>query len=197
MENVRGRPRSFDKDDVLERITCVFWERGFDGATYEQMEAETGLKRQSLIYAFGDKRALFLAALQHYRTTRVEAVCAALASAKTAKQGVAAAFDIWRGDASRQRHRGCLLVTTAGEVAPFDADVAKQIAIAHKKLLTAFEDAFEQAGAERSLQRKTDAAALAMLAVATGDGSLLHARNENDGGSTQLALDSLFSLIFD
>ena len=62
-----ARPRTFDEADVLDRAVQVFWSRGFEGTSIADLEEATGLGRQSLYNAFGDKRHLFLAALEHYR----------------------------------------------------------------------------------------------------------------------------------
>lgn len=62
------RPRSFDEDEVLEAITRTFWERGFANTSLGDLEAATGLGRQSLYCAFGDKHTLFLRALERYAT---------------------------------------------------------------------------------------------------------------------------------
>ena len=59
----RGRPRSFDTDDVLARVRDTFWKYGYAGTSMDQLSAATGLHKPSLYGAFGDKKALYLAAL--------------------------------------------------------------------------------------------------------------------------------------
>lgn len=61
-----ARPRSFDEDDVIDRVTHTFWERGYANTSIADLEVATGLGRQSLYTAFGDKHALFLRALDRY-----------------------------------------------------------------------------------------------------------------------------------
>src|SRR5512139_3231149 len=63
---VTGRPRSFDPDEVLEHAMGVFWRKGFDATGVADLEAATGLGRQSLYGAFGDKRALFAQVVDFY-----------------------------------------------------------------------------------------------------------------------------------
>ena len=55
----RGRPRSFD-ERRLEKATRVFWAKGYDGATIDDLVAGMGVGRPSLYAVFGDKRTLFL-----------------------------------------------------------------------------------------------------------------------------------------
>ena len=55
-----ARPREFDEDEVLEKALAVFWAKGFEGATVDDLEQATGLGRGSLYGAFGGKHELFL-----------------------------------------------------------------------------------------------------------------------------------------
>ncbi|NJN56968.1 MAG: hypothetical protein HC879_05440 [Leptolyngbyaceae cyanobacterium SL_5_9] len=54
-----GRPREFDCEATLAKAVDVFWEYGFSRITYALLEQATGLHRQSIVYAFGDKKRCF------------------------------------------------------------------------------------------------------------------------------------------
>ena len=62
----RGRPRSIDRDVVLAQLMDVFWAKGFDGASLDDLTGAAGVSRPSLDRLFGDKRAVFLAAIEAY-----------------------------------------------------------------------------------------------------------------------------------
>jgi TetR/AcrR family transcriptional regulator, copper-responsive repressor len=62
----RGRPRGFDPDDALDRAMAAFWDAGFAGTSLDALGIATGLNRPSLYLAFGDKRALYRAAIRRY-----------------------------------------------------------------------------------------------------------------------------------
>jgi|SRR6187402_2188715 len=62
----RGRPRSFDERDAVERATRVFRSKGYDGVTIEDLVEGMGVGRPSLYAVFGDKRTLFLRVLRAY-----------------------------------------------------------------------------------------------------------------------------------
>jgi AcrR family transcriptional regulator len=61
-----ARPREFNEDQVLNQVTALFRQRGYDGTSVTDLEEASGMGRASLYGAFGDKRALFLAALSRY-----------------------------------------------------------------------------------------------------------------------------------
>lgn len=64
----RGRKRSFEPEAVLDQAMQVFWRQGYAGTSYSDLTAATGLNKPSLYAAFGDKEALFAAALERYST---------------------------------------------------------------------------------------------------------------------------------
>lgn len=69
MKRPRGRPRSFDQDEVLDAAVLVFWEKGYDGTSIEDLTLAMGINRPSLYSAFGNKRDLFLTAIDRYAAT--------------------------------------------------------------------------------------------------------------------------------
>lgn len=64
-----ARPKQYDEIAVKDALRDVFWKRGYDGATYAHIMAETGLKKGSLYASFGDKKSLFDIALRRYLET--------------------------------------------------------------------------------------------------------------------------------
>jgi AcrR family transcriptional regulator len=61
----RGRPRGYDRAVALQRLRMAFARRGYAGASTETLSRATGLHRPSLDRAFGDKRRMFHASLEH------------------------------------------------------------------------------------------------------------------------------------
>ncbi|MEM9733530.1 MAG: TetR/AcrR family transcriptional regulator [Pseudomonadota bacterium] len=64
-----GRPRRFDETAALEAAVEVFWAKGFEGASLDDLTRAMGINRPSLYGAFGDKYALFCKAIAHYAET--------------------------------------------------------------------------------------------------------------------------------
>jgi len=64
-----GRPKHFNRADVMEKSIPVFWERGFADTSLADLEAATGVNRSGLYTEFRDKEDLFLASLGHYIET--------------------------------------------------------------------------------------------------------------------------------
>jgi AcrR family transcriptional regulator len=64
-----GRPKNFDRDDVLERAMPLFWKRGFADTGLQDLEKATGVNKSGLYSEFKNKEDIFLATLMHYVKT--------------------------------------------------------------------------------------------------------------------------------
>src|SRR5579885_126996 len=110
----RGRPRSFDEGDALERAIRVFRSKGYDGATIDDLVAGMGVGRPSLYSVFGDKRTLFLRALRTYAARKGARAAKALFSPPTVRGALAGFFRHAVESATEEGSApGCLLVCVA------------------------------------------------------------------------------------
>jgi len=85
----RGRPRSFDEKDALEKATLVFRAKGYDGVTIDDLVTAMGVGRPSLYAVFGDKRTIFLRALRAYAAAKGARAAKALLTPKGLRDSVA------------------------------------------------------------------------------------------------------------
>src|SRR5579864_2050631 len=110
----RGRPRGFDELEALEKATQVFWSKGYDGATIDDLVGEMGLGRPSLYAIFGDKRTLFLRVLRAYAERKGALAAKALLSPGTLRDALAAFLKYTVESATEKGSaRGCLLECVA------------------------------------------------------------------------------------
>jgi len=126
--NARGRPREFDMDDVLDKAIPVFCERGFHGASLNDLSDGMKLTQGSIYKAFKDKRGVFLAALERQEALYGAKLRKAVNKAESGRQKLRAALlfyvELSQGAEGMQ---GCLVVSTAVELASTDADIAKRV----------------------------------------------------------------------
>src|SRR5258706_13378598 len=80
----RGRPRSFDRDEALERAMQVFWKQGYEATSIQDLTRAMGINPPSLYAAFGDKERLFMEAVGRYERECGPAVACLLDEAPTA-----------------------------------------------------------------------------------------------------------------
>jgi AcrR family transcriptional regulator len=65
-----GRPKEFTREDVLLKAIPVFWKKGFSKTTLQDLERATGVNKSGLYSEFRNKKAIFVASIQHYLRTR-------------------------------------------------------------------------------------------------------------------------------
>ena len=63
----RGRPRAFDRDAALDRAMHLFWRKGYESTSVSDLTEAMGIAPPSLYAAFGDKKRLFLEAVDRYQ----------------------------------------------------------------------------------------------------------------------------------
>ena len=120
----RGRPRSFDERNALEKATQVFWSKGYDGVTIDDLVAGMGVGRPSLYAVFGDKRTLFLRVLKDYAEKKGALAAKALLSPQTLRDSLARFLKhVVETATEKGSARGCLLLCVAPLVD--DAEVRK------------------------------------------------------------------------
>jgi AcrR family transcriptional regulator len=84
-----GRPRNFDEKDALEKAIQVFWSKGYDGVTIDDLVAGMGVGRPSLYSIFGNKQTLFLRVLKAYAEKKGALAAKALLSPKGLRDSLA------------------------------------------------------------------------------------------------------------
>jgi TetR/AcrR family transcriptional repressor of nem operon len=88
-----SRERSFSEPDVLERLTDAFSTHGFAGTSLALLQEATGLGKQSLYNAFGDKQSMYLQAID-CAVQRGAKGAAAMQAAADGRAGLALYFDL-------------------------------------------------------------------------------------------------------
>ncbi len=108
-----ARPREFDLDEVLDRATELFWTRGYEATSVQDLVDALGVNRASLYATFGDKAQLFEAVLHRYGERVNGALTEVLAAPATGAEGVRAWFKVLIEKATQPGGpRGCLMLNT-------------------------------------------------------------------------------------
>ncbi|GGD18568.1 TetR family transcriptional regulator [Aquisalinus flavus] len=133
-----GRPRGFETSDALSAITGVFWEKGYEGTSLQDIEAATGLNKQSLYRAFGDKRGMYTAALDGFADVLLANAGPALEAPGTVHERFARFYDFFIKAAASGNRRGCFLCNAATDQAQLDEAARASLQVALEKVLTVF-----------------------------------------------------------
>ena len=165
-----ARPREFDADSVLESATRVFWTRGFDNTSLDDLCEATGLNRSSLYAAFGAKRDLYLSALARYEDGSSARIAAAL-DGKPIRKGVKAFLDaLIDSIVAGPGRRGCFIGNCAAEMARLDRGAAARVRRSLARIEAAFRDGLAGAQARGELPPGSNSAVLARFLTASIQG---------------------------
>ena len=164
-----ARPRSFDPDEVLDLARDVFWQKGFQSTSLDDITAATGLAKPSLYAAFGDKNALFLKVLDRYHASIVANAERVLNQGPSARD----AIERWLTGfvpycSGTKGIRGCLSVNTAADGISDQKDVRDRVEGFNRKLEQLLSNRLRADRAQFSDAFDPDAAAHTIMAIYLG-----------------------------
>ncbi len=173
-----ARPREFDEAVALDAAMDCFWREGYEATSVRDLAARMGITGTSLYNAFGDKRSLFRQALQRYAERSTRERIARLESTLPPKQAVRAFLgEIVERSLDDLDRRGCLLVNSALEIAPHDAELGAAIAARLGEIEAFFRRTVTAAQADGSVPPGRDPADLARLLLGVTLGVRVLARS--------------------
>ena len=176
-----GRPREFDDTQMLRKIMRLFWKNGFEGVSLSMIMKETALQKASLYAAFGDKRSMYLKALDQYHNDIVSAAALALKDDTIAAHARIEAFISAPLVAARQNDRsGCFLCNASADQSDLDAATKAQVSTGFERLSSALSFALRDIHPDLSAE-EIDAKAKALLAVYVGFRILVRSGIGNEG----------------
>ncbi|MBP7817614.1 MAG: TetR/AcrR family transcriptional regulator [Phenylobacterium sp.] len=178
----RGRPRSYDPQVALDQARAAFWNTGYAATSLDDLSAATGLNRPSLYGAFGDKKALYILALEKTRAEIGSSLAQAFAPEDHLRTALTRVYEAtaavyMRGDAGP---RGCFLIGTAVTEAVDDPDVRAVLGLALSEIDAAFEARIRRAMEVGNLPGSSDAAGMARVATGVLNGMAVRARAGGD-----------------
>jgi AcrR family transcriptional regulator len=170
-----GRPRSFDEEEALQKAMLIFWEKGFEGASLNDLTAAMGIQPASLYKAFGNKQALFEKALARYLAGPVSFIHDALEQ----PTAYAVAESILRESAEfladRHSRRGCMTIQAALAVGGEGEAVRKKLIQLRVREQKGLCQRFERAKRDGDLPKHANAADLARFVTAVFQGMTVQA----------------------
>jgi len=157
-----SRPKTFNPDDVLDKAMQVFWHKGYEATSMEDLLKAMDLNRGSLYDTFGDKRQLFLNVMDRYCTTFVRPKLSLLdqpgPALPTLHRFINGMID---GGLADPQRRGCFISNTVMELSPHEKEIACTLRQALKMAEDAFFKVLARAKEQGELKQEKDPRALA------------------------------------
>jgi TetR/AcrR family transcriptional repressor of nem operon len=161
-----ARPREFNVDTALERAMDVFWSKGYEATSLDDLCEVTGLSRSSFYATFGSKRSLLLKSVDRYVEQRNPKLTAILAQPLPIRDAFAAlARQFIDQIVSGPGRRGCFLGNCAAELPRSDRAALARVRQGLESTEATFRDALTRAQSRGELAADADVSALARFLV--------------------------------
>jgi TetR/AcrR family transcriptional regulator, transcriptional repressor for nem operon len=188
-----GRPKEFDRDQVLDRAMDVFWDLGYEATSIGDLVERLGIGRQSLYDTFGDKHALYLAALDRYSERNAGA--AMLVASVPVRRGVRDFLQCAIEKALDGSGRTCMMVDAVAERCPGDEDVRQRFCANVRAIEDALTARLEQARESGEIARHHVARSLARYFVNAIQGLQLMGKGMRDRRELEDIADTTISIL--
>jgi TetR/AcrR family transcriptional regulator, transcriptional repressor for nem operon len=121
------RNKAFQEEDALQKAMQVFWKKGYNATSMEDLVTAMGINRASLYDTFGDKKQLYLAALRQFQSesNRNNTTLMSRFSASPKAQLTAIMNHQLEQSLQDAEHKGCMIANATAEMALLDADVCQ------------------------------------------------------------------------
>ncbi len=190
-----GRPREFDRGKALKQAMDLFWSQGYEATGVAELCDHMGVGRQSLYNTFGDKQALFVEALEHYRDVQIAPMIEVLSAPGSGLANVHQVLDMWQDGAGKQAKAGCLMANSIAEFGIREPKLSRRL----RAMLCGVEDAFraalERARDDGELPDAAEPRKLARLFATLAQGLATVGRLDPSGMFVRDAVESMRRLL--
>src|SRR5258705_294975 len=149
-----ARPREFESEAALKKAIEAFSEHGYEGTSTDALLLAMGISRQSMYGAFGDKKRLYLEALQRYTAESISNQLRTLSSTSSPLKGLEAMLDLAVSLAIADPEPKCLGISAVCEFGRSDPEVTMITDMASRTMLFGLERRISEARASGEISKR-------------------------------------------
>lgn len=187
--------KQFNVDHALERAGEAFWSKGYKATSMRDLLVAMGIQKGSFYDTYNSKHDAYLGALRHYVAVRLREL-EQMTTGLDPVAGLRAMFEaIYLDCTGTERHRGCMVINCALELAHEDADaqsVVGRALAAHEALIRRL---IEDGQATGDIPSRVDADATAKAMMALIMGMRVYARSGGDAATIRTLADQAIALV--
>lgn len=191
----RGRPKSFNDNEALERAMNLFWRYGYDATSLDALVGAMEIPRQSLYRTFGDKRGLFIRAIELYATRMNQSVTQVLLADGLAIDNINQVFQLWHERLTSTDKQGCMMQNTYSQSILADEDVSALVMTHQKQIPQALEKALKIGQQQGNINKSIDARAVSRTITSSINGLFALSRTNLPSEFTKDVINTFRSLI--
>ena len=157
-----ARPKEFDVDAALQQALQVFWQKGYEATSMQDLVDAMGIQKASLYATYGDKHSLYMQALRNYQRDALVEMETTLTRPGSPKAALRALLQgVVEQAAGKRGRRGCFCVNANIELAPSDPVVGEQLRDHTGRVEAMLQRTLAAARAAGEIPRSADTAQLA------------------------------------
>jgi TetR/AcrR family transcriptional regulator, transcriptional repressor for nem operon len=193
-----SRVKEFDEEQVLKKALNVFWCKGYNGTSMQDLIDGLGISRSSLYDTYGDKRSLFLAALKMYHNIHARATIDMITKSDSILDTIKLIFkQTIEESVSDKLQKGCFAVNSSIDLAPHDKEITGIINANQKEVEDAFYKAVKKGQESGEISSRHSARMLARFILNTNYGIRVNAKTTNDKKFYDDILQVVLSILID
>ena len=174
-------PKQFEEDQALEYAMELFWEKGYEATSIQNLVDHMGINRFSIYENFGSKHELFLSACERYKKIMEERRIRRLREGEAGIEAIRAFFhEAIRAMAEPGGAKGCLMTNSIVELATHDTALKKTGTEFLLMLEDAFHEALKRAKKKQELHSKRNLHELAGYLMSVTQGLGVVGKTNND-----------------
>jgi TetR/AcrR family transcriptional repressor of nem operon len=191
-----ARTRQFDERQALVSAMLVFWEKGYEATSIQDLEQAMGLNRTSIYNAFGNKRAIFNRVMTCYKESVMSSLLAELDSTPNVREGVRrmlnAALNIHFDE---DNPGGCLVVLSVLESEQHDAESRAAMQQTFQDLKSALQDRLSRAKKAGELSKNLNVGSTATTISTTMAGMMVMGKANFSKAALKKTINQVVSLL--
>ena len=165
------RTEVFHRDQVICQARDVFWAKGYNGTSMQDLVDATGLNRSSIYNSFGNKMELYKTCLAQYQGGNFEYLEALFNNQNSALEGLKLFFTTTAKQISQDAQgRGCMVVNCSTEMANQDENLEHWLGNNQQRMVTHFKKVLLKAQDQGALDKQKDVTVLASYLVSAIQG---------------------------
>jgi TetR/AcrR family transcriptional repressor of nem operon len=166
-----GRPLQFNPDRALDNAMQLFWRKGYESSSLQNLLDSMQLSKSSFYQTFKSKPQLFQQSIRRYRRHSTRRLLDTLSRADNARSFIETLFNNIADETDGpDARRGCLLLNTANEFAQTDPHIADIVADSLEQITSILEQAILQAQTENMISRLKNAHTLSKYLMSSMSG---------------------------
>jgi len=187
-----GRHLEFERDDAVLKAMEIFWEKGYESTSLEDLLNGMGLSKSSFYNSFGSKDVIFKECLNKYVFVIENNIAELYQVAPSGREFITGIFDdIIHESKILNQKMGCFIMNSAMEFAQRDDEIAEIIKKAMSKIENAFLVAVEKSISEGDIDKNQDSNQIAQYLLCSFNGIKVMVKS----GAEQDSLDNIYTLI--